>query len=256
MYKICCISAITTDCWTPCAVDSHLSITVHFIDDKLKQRLEVLDTFSICERHMAQNLLSKILSILETWEINKKKISCIVRDNVANIIAAIRDGGFANIGCVDHTLRLAINDSLGIDAASDLIKTVKVVVGHFYRSSASWQLLSNIQVQLQVPEHQLPQECSTRWNSTFYMLERFHEQQWAITTVLLETTCTAELTISQWALVGQLVILLCPFKEFFHEFECADSSISLIIPGVRLLLKDVSKPVADEENLTIKFFCE
>ena len=85
---------------------------------------------------------------------------------------------------------------------------MKAVVGHFHRSSASRQLLSNIQAQLQVPEHQL----YTRWNSTFYMLERFHEQRRAITTVLPETTCTAELTISQWTLVGQLVTLLRPFE--------------------------------------------
>ena len=130
----------------------------------------------MCERHTAQNILSKILSILQTWEIDKKKISYFVRDNAANITAAIQDGGFANIGCVDHTLQLAINDSLKADAVSDLIKTAKAIVGHFHHSSASRQLSSNIQVQLQVPEHQLSQECSTRWNSTFYMLERFHKQ--------------------------------------------------------------------------------
>ena len=112
---------------------------------------------------------------------------------------------------------------------------MKAIVGHFHHSSASRLLLSNIQAQLQVPEHQLSQECSTRWNSTFYVLERFHEQRRAITTVLPETSCTAELTISQWTLVGQLVTLLRPFEEFSREFERVDASISLIIPGVRLL---------------------
>lgn len=91
----------------------------------------------MCERHTAQNLLSKILSILKASEIDKKKIiiSCFVRDNAANTTAAIQDGGFANIGCIDHTLQLAINDSLKVDAVSDLIKTVKAVVGHCHRSS-------------------------------------------------------------------------------------------------------------------------
>ena len=97
-----------------------------------------------------------------------------MRDNAANITAAIRDGGFANIGYVGCTLQLAIND---INAVSVLIKIVKAIVGHFHRSSASQLLLSNIQAQLQAPEYQLSQECSTRWNSIFYMLERFHEQQ-------------------------------------------------------------------------------
>ena len=55
-----------------------------------------------------------------------------MRDNVANISAAIRDGGFANIGCIDHTLQLTINNSFEVDVVSDLIKTVKAV-GNFHR---------------------------------------------------------------------------------------------------------------------------
>ena len=84
------------------------------------------------------------------------------------------------------------------------------------------------------------------------MLERFHEQRRAITTVLPETSCTGELTISPWTLVGQLVTLLYPFEEFSREFQCVDASINHIILGVRLLLKHVSKPVVDEENPVIK----
>ena len=90
--------ALTTDCWTSRAVNSYLSITAHFIDDKFKRRLAVLDTFPMCERHTAQNLLSKILSILETWEIDKKKICCFVRDNAANITAAIREVVLLTLG--------------------------------------------------------------------------------------------------------------------------------------------------------------
>jgi len=136
-----------------------------------------------------------------------------VRDNAANITAAIQEGGFIHIGCVDHTLQLAINDSLKVDLVSDLLKSVRAIVGYFHCSSALCQLLSNIQIQLQILEHQLCQECSTWWNSTFYMLERFLEQRRGITTVLPETTCTVELTISQWNLISQLIMLLQPFEE-------------------------------------------
>ena len=66
-----------------------------------------------------------------------------MRDNAANITAAIQEGGFTNTGYIDHTLQLVINDNLKVDAVPDLIKTVKAVVGHLHRSSASQQLLSN-----------------------------------------------------------------------------------------------------------------
>ena len=50
--------ALTTDCWTSRAGDSYISITSHFINDKYKRQLVVLDTFPLCERHTAHNLLS------------------------------------------------------------------------------------------------------------------------------------------------------------------------------------------------------
>ena len=81
--------ALTTDCWTSRAGDSYISITSHFINDKYKRQLVVLDTFPLCERHTAHNLLSNILSILEAWEVDKKRVTCFVRDNAANITAAV-----------------------------------------------------------------------------------------------------------------------------------------------------------------------
>ena len=80
------------------------------------------------------------------------------------------------------------------------------------------------------------------------MLERFYAQRRAITTVLPETTCTAELTFS---LVGQLVTLLCPFEEFSCGFKCFNTSISSF-QKLGLLLKHVTNPVVDEENPVIK----
>ena len=90
--------ALPMDGWTSHAGDSYLSITAHFIDDVYQRQLIVLDTFSLCERHTAHNLLSNILIILENWEIDKKRITCFVRDNAANITAEVREGNFANIG--------------------------------------------------------------------------------------------------------------------------------------------------------------
>ena len=107
-------------------------------------------------------------------------MTCFVRDNAANITAAVRDGGFSHIGCVDHTLQLAINDGLDNENVTGVLKSVRSIVSHFHRSTASRQLLSNVQAQL---GHQLCQEVSTRWNSTFYMLERVSEQRRAITSV-------------------------------------------------------------------------
>ena len=84
------------------------------------------------ERLTAQNLLSKILSVLEAWTIDKKCVTCFVRDNTANISVAVREGGFAHIGCTDHTVQLVINNSLGDEAIVDMLKSVRSIVGHFH----------------------------------------------------------------------------------------------------------------------------
>ena len=132
--------AFTTDCWTSRAIDSFISLTAHYIDEKFQRQLLVLDTFSFSERNTAQNLLSKLLAMLEAWEIDKKRVTCFVRDNAANITAATRLGEFCHIGCVDHTLQLAINDSLKNSTVSDLLKSARAIVGHFNRSSVARQL--------------------------------------------------------------------------------------------------------------------
>ena len=240
--------AFTTDCWTSRAVDSYMSLTAHYIDEKFKRKLLVLDTMFVSERHTAQNLLSKILAMLEAWEIERKRVTCFVRDNAANITAATREGGFCHIGCIDHTLQLAISDSLKDDTVSELLKSAKAIVGHFNQSTVARNLLSGVQTQLQLPKHQLMKECSTRWNSTYYMLERLLEQRRAVTTTLPETNCSVELTMHQWTLLGHLVALLCPFEEFSGEFERGDACLSLVIPAIRLLSRHVSKPLSDGEN--------
>ena len=114
----------------------------HFIGDKFNRQLVVLDTFPMYERHTAQNLLSKILSILEAWTIDKK---CVTWDNTANISAAVREGGFAHIGCTDHTVQPVIIDSLGDEVIVDVLKSVRSIVGHLRWSTTSRQLLNSVQ---------------------------------------------------------------------------------------------------------------
>jgi len=243
------LATYATDAWTSRAGDSYLSVTAHIINETYKRQLVVLDIFPSCEKHTAHNLLSNILSILDAWGIEKNKITCFIRDNAANITAAVREGDFTSIGCVDHTLQLAINDGLKVEAVTEILKIVRAIMGHFHRSPAARQLLINTQTQLQLPEHHLSQEVCTRWNSTFYM---FAEQRRAVTTVLLETTCSADLTMTQWNIVNQLVLLLGPFEGFSREFEREDTTIGFIIPGVRILLKHLGKPVASEESSVVK----
>ena len=70
--------------------------------------------------------------------------------------------------------------------------------------------------------HNLIQDVSTRWNSTFYMIERLVEQRWPITAVLSDNSVTKpsdrylDLKSEQWEILSALKELLHPRDDFFQ----------------------------------------
>ena len=96
-----------------------------------------------------------------------------------------------------------------------------------------------MQAQLGVPQHTLLQDVSTRWNSSFYMLQRLIEQRTALLASGAECACMIELRAQQWNLAEKLVHLLQPFEEATREVSGDYSSAALIIPIVNSLSSDL-----------------
>ena len=69
---------------------------------------------------------------------------------------------------------------LSQDAVSDVVSMSRKIVGHFKHSSSATGRLKELQVELGLPDQQLIQDISTRWNSTFYILQRLCEQRRAL----------------------------------------------------------------------------
>lgn len=106
---------------------------------------------------------------------------CILRDNGANIVAGLREAGLADASCFAHTLQLCIHDAvLDSKSVSDLISAARKIVAHFKHSSLKCERLRDAQTELTLPQHSLLQDVTTRWNSSYYMLERLFEQKRAI----------------------------------------------------------------------------
>ena len=87
-------------------------------------------------------------------------------------------------------------------------------MAHFHRSPKSISKLREKQKLLGLPEHQLINDCITRWGSTYEMLKRFLEQQQAICAMLLEDGDNQTLMPStdEIATMEELVEIL---KHFF-----------------------------------------
>ena len=71
---------------------------------------------------------------------------------------------------------------------------------------------------MEIAEKKLIQDCETRWNSTFHMLEHLLEMRWPVSAVLSCDRVTKrsdrylDLKSEQWTLAEELVKALKPFE--------------------------------------------
>ena len=102
-----------------------------------------------------------------------------VHDNASNATKApkIMETPRLGIGCLAHTINLAANSSTSIKQVSDLLTKARKVVSSFRRSPVALNVLKKKQ-ELLLPnkQHKLINDCPTRWNSSYDMLDRLNEQ--------------------------------------------------------------------------------
>ncbi|KAL0148574.1 hypothetical protein M9458_056121, partial [Cirrhinus mrigala] len=125
------------------------------------------------QRHTADEIAAALHEIFRDFNI-ENKVGCVVTDNAANMVAAVKKLVLRHMPCFTHTLNLIVKD--GLSAVAELTETrekVKRIVGHFKSSCVSMEKLSKYQREMKLPEYKLVQEVETRWNSTYLMLERF-----------------------------------------------------------------------------------
>ena len=87
---------------------------------------------------------------------------------------------FRSFNDVAHTLQLCINSALDVPALQRVLSACRKLVGHFKHSVLGMAALKDKQTQLGIPVHHLMQDVATRWNSTYFMIERLCEQRVAI----------------------------------------------------------------------------
>jgi len=113
------------------------------------------------------------LLLLACWGISKPTIRTVMCDNAANMVKAFADAEIPSVGCTLHTLQLAIHDCiLDQRALSDALAGCRRLVGFFKHSSAASHRLTELQKELHSDVLRPIQDVSTRWNSTYYMLQR------------------------------------------------------------------------------------
>ncbi|CAH0552454.1 unnamed protein product [Brassicogethes aeneus] len=128
---------ITTNSWTSTNNESFTAITAHYINEEqsqLKLKAHLLDCFAFEEKYTAQNLATLLANKFKEWKL-EQKIVCVVSDNAANIIAAVREGGWKSRGCFAHSINLLVQH--GLNKIDSILEKLKAIVAFFKRSSTA-----------------------------------------------------------------------------------------------------------------------
>ncbi|XP_065323357.1 zinc finger BED domain-containing protein 4-like [Gordionus sp. m RMFG-2023] len=180
--------SFTVDIWTRnSGGDSHISLTCHYINQNFQQINRVLNVKTFNESHTAINIAQILDEIINYWGIKKNKLHLIIRDNAPNITLAMKNGKFQRVSCFAHSLQLVAQAAiLSQRSIIDMLARVRKIVGHFKHSSIAQNCLKEIQIRLSLAQHKLIQDVPTRWDSTYYMLERLIEQKRAVQLFIID----------------------------------------------------------------------
>ena len=227
--------SFTTDIWsTEVSNDCLLSFTVHWLTELFEKKEAVLHAQPLPGSHSAEMLCREYNAMLSKWNIKKEQVHLRVRDNASNMVKAMADGDFEDLGCFAHTLQLVLHDGIFSQrAVIDTLAVCRQIVGHFKRSPLASNHLKTIQERLQLIKHRLKQDISTWWNSTFYMLQVILEQKMALAAYAIEYGGVQPLTAAQLDLAGKVVKVLGCVEEITKSISTDAASTSLIIPFIQ-----------------------
>ena len=170
------------------------------------------------------------------------------------MVAAMIAASFPSLGCLAHTLQLIIKDGIFQQpAVQNLLTSARSIVGFYNRFNTAFHMFQQVQEQLDLPKHCLFQDVSTRWNSSFYMLQRLLEQKRAITVASTECESTPkELRAQQWTLAEKIVKMLVVFDEATREASGDYASSAIIIPIINTLKVALSTDEDDSGVMRMK----
>ncbi|XP_058749703.1 zinc finger BED domain-containing protein RICESLEEPER 2-like isoform X2 [Vicia villosa] len=173
--------AITTDCWTSVQNLNYLTLTAHFIDRDWKYQKRII-SFTVIPNHRGKTVGKKVEDVLKEWGL--RNVSTITVNNAASNDVAVKyleqkirnmnglllDGFGFHMRCCAHILNLVVRD--GLKVASTSISNVRNAI-RFVRSSPHRALKFNECVGYAgiTCKKSVCLDVSTRWNSTYLMLE-------------------------------------------------------------------------------------
>lgn len=203
--------ALTCDIWTDTQTNkSYLGVTAHYRRDGVQCML-VLAVKPLSERHTAENISNWLLEIVDYWNIKDEEVKIVVCDGAANMEKAVKDsfGENRQLTCVAHKINLVGSAHFNDDSVlSEAYKKVKAIVSFVKKSVLASDALR------EKTDYRLIQSVETRWNSEYYMFERFLDLLKEVIDVLIShPNAPAPLSSSEVTQIKEFVTLLKPLEQ-------------------------------------------
>ncbi|XP_072375154.1 E3 SUMO-protein ligase ZBED1-like [Diabrotica undecimpunctata] len=233
---------LTSDIWTETMQTlSYLGFTIHYVDmEDHELKSMMLGVYELNERHTAEYIAEKLENLCTEWNLKKDYITTIVTDGGPNMVKAseIFVTKKKHLVCFAHTLNLVVERSIqNTQDLKELINKVKQIVTWFKHSVRASDELRTL------TSYKLIQEVSTRWNSTYYMLERFLNLRGSISNIINKNiSAPLMLTALECDYIGEILNLLRPLEAITKEIS-GDKypTCSMIIPLINVLNMQMAK---------------
>ena len=205
--------------WTSISSLGILAITIYYVNDNWQFEHFVLDVLYIPSPHDAQTIKNAILKITNKLNITNRLIG-ITTDNEAKMIAATRKvkeslelSGFKHYRCIAHILNLIVKAALETNFILISIKKLRTFISTIRNSPKQMDKLKEYFRIDHVPFKTPLPDVITRWNSTYYMLEKAVEIKPFLSHLVtnLPNLTNNWPTSEEWVIFNHLLELLAPF---------------------------------------------
>ncbi|CAK1603352.1 unnamed protein product [Parnassius mnemosyne] len=242
--------SFTTDVWSePSSNVSLLSLTAHGITNKYERVSIILKCEQLEGRHTGEIIANNLNNILKDWGLSTESVHCILRDRGSNMIKAMNMANFTDANCTIHQLQLCVRSTMEIEEfLSSVITKCKKIATHFNHSLIAQNELKQIQTErLNQSGLSIIQECSTRWNATYYMMKRILTLKDSL--VLYSGAHDIPiLNADEWLDLKKCVAILKPFEEITKELSSATAIIASVIPLIYTLKNTLETEKSKEET--------
>ncbi|XP_060793315.1 zinc finger BED domain-containing protein 4-like isoform X2 [Neoarius graeffei] len=215
----------------------YMSLTVHYVNESWKIQSVCLQTSYFPQDHTGESIALELKDALSSWSLPEERLTCITTDSGSNVIKAMKDNNWPNLKCFGHRLHNAIVNGVKDDKTDRALGLCRKAVSAFSYSWKKRRDMAELQTELGLPPHQLITESPTRWGSRQKMIERFLEQEKAITRILAGDKKTRHL-IPTWQDLEVLEAInkaIQPLQEFTDALSGESYvSVSCIKPVLHL----------------------